>query len=63
MQRRHDTGLQKLVGTQYSNLTKKQENKYNYKDKPHSTGRIISPIAAVRPPRQCTEKRQDENYN
>jgi hypothetical protein len=52
-----------LTDTQYSNPAKKQENQHNYKDKPYSAGRIISPTSAVWPPGQNTEKCQDQKNN
>ena len=48
-------------GDLYSPNEHKDDN--NQKDQPQAASRIIAPASAMRPSRQCAEKREEENHN
>jgi hypothetical protein len=46
-----------------SDPAKKQKNDKNYEDQSNSAAWIISPISAMRPPRQDSQKSKNQNHN
>jgi hypothetical protein len=46
-----------------SEAAEKQENDDNRKCKSQSTRGGITPLPAMRPPRQCTHERENQNHN
>jgi hypothetical protein len=48
---------------QLLNLPKEHKNDHDDENEAHSSRRDIAPLAAVRPPRHCPQKRQDQHHD